>query len=88
VLFGDRSILVESAAANPSAADLTILDRLFTSEPIALALARNDDDFRLVVDRALSRYFASDEFRNVYSKWFGAPDDGALSFFRQTALPD
>ena len=36
VFFGDRSILVEAAAANPSASDLTILDRLFTSEPIAL----------------------------------------------------
>ena len=34
------------------------LDRYFTYEPLALALARGDEDFRLVVDRALSRLYA------------------------------
>ena len=46
VFFGDRSILVEAAAASPSASDLTMLDRLFTSEPIALgACARTTTTF-------------------------------------------
>jgi polar amino acid transport system substrate-binding protein len=88
VFFGDRSILVETAARSPSASDLMVLDRLFTSEPIALTLARNDDDFRLVVDRALSRFFPSADFRNLYAKWFGAPDDTVVAFFRQSALPE
>jgi polar amino acid transport system substrate-binding protein len=88
VFFGDRSILVETAAKSPSASDLMVLDRLFTSEPIALTLARNDDDFRLVVDRALSRFFPSADFRNLYAKWFGAPDDAVVAFFRQSALPE
>ena len=88
VFFGDRAILAEAAAANPSASDLIILDRVFTSEPIALSLAKNDDDFRLVVDRALSHFFASAEFRTLYAKWFGAPDDAAKTFFLQSALPD
>jgi len=88
VFFGDRPILVETATGNSSAADLIILDRLFTSEPIALTLARNDDDFRLLVDRALSLAFGSDEFRDVYGKWFGAPDDAVITFFRQSALPE
>ena len=57
VFFGDRPILLEAAAESPSAADLTVLDKLFTYEPVALTLGRNDDDFRLVVDRALSRCF-------------------------------
>ncbi len=57
VFFGDRPILLEAAAESPSAADLIVLDKLFTYEPVALTLARNDDDFRLVVDRALSRHF-------------------------------
>ena len=88
VFFGDRPILLEAAAESPSAADLTVLDKLFTYEPVALTLGRNDDDFRLVVDRALSRAFKADDFPDVYSKWFGAPDDAVLGFFRQNAMPE
>jgi ABC-type amino acid transport substrate-binding protein len=88
VFFGDRPILLEAAAGTASGSYLVVLDRLFTSEPLALALARGDEDFRLVVDRALSRLFRSTEFRDVYVKWFGEPDGSALTFFRQTALPE
>ena len=38
-----------------------MLDRSFTREPLALALRRGDDDFRLLVDRTLSRLFRSQE---------------------------
>jgi len=41
-----------------------------------------------VVDRTLSRLFASAEFRALYARWFGAPDDGTLEFFRRNALPE
>ena len=88
VLFGERPVLVEAAASSPSPNDLIILDRLFTSEPVALALARNDDDFRLVVDRALSEFFPSRDFRELYTKWFGAPDDRIVTFIRQSVLPE
>ena len=88
VFFGDRPILLDAAAGTPSGQDLVVLDRLFTSEPLALTLARGDEDFRLVVDRALSHLFRSSEFHDVYMKWFGEPNDSALTFFRQTALPD
>lgn len=88
VFFGDRPILLEAAAGTPSGSYLAVLDRLFTSEPLALTLTRGDEDFRLVVDRALSRLFRSSEFHDVYMKWFGEPTESALTFFRQTALPE
>lgn len=88
VFFGDRAILLDAAVRNPSAGDLTVLDRLFTNERLALALARGDEDFRLVVDRTLSRLYASGAIRDVYAKWFGAPDEPALTFFRLNTLPD
>jgi polar amino acid transport system substrate-binding protein len=87
VFFGDRPILMDAAAESPSASDLVVLDKQFTFEPIALALPRNDDDFRLVVDRSLSGYFASDAFIDTYVKWFGTPDAATAMFFRQSALP-
>ena len=88
VFFGDRPILYDAAEASSSAADLVVLDRLFTYEPLALALARDDEDFRLVVDRSLSRLFKSGGFKDVYVKWFGEPDDSAAIFFGLSALPE
>jgi ABC-type amino acid transport substrate-binding protein len=88
VLLGDRSILVESAQSNPQAADLIVIDRIFTTEPVALPLDRNDEDFRLAVDQALSELYRSDHFGDIYRKWFGEPDEAAMDYFRAAALPD
>jgi polar amino acid transport system substrate-binding protein len=88
VFFGDRPILMDAAATSPAAGDLTVLEKQFTFEPIALALARNDDDFRLVVDRSLSKYFQSNAFLDSYLKWFGTPDAATILFYRQNSLPN
>jgi ABC-type amino acid transport substrate-binding protein len=88
ILFGDRDILLNVAQGSKSPSDLIILDRNFTYEPLALALARGDEDFRLVVDRSLSRLFKSGQIRDLYAKWFGEPDEGDLIFFQLSALPE
>jgi polar amino acid transport system substrate-binding protein len=88
VFFGDWPILLDAATRSASASNLIVLDRLFTDEPVALALQRNDDDFRLVIDRTLSRLFVSKEMIALYVKWFGEPDSSAITFFRQTTLPE
>ena len=88
VFFGDRAILLEAAKRSPSAGDLVVLDRLFTYEPLALTLARNDDDFRLTIDKSLSGLFASKDFDDLYRKWFGEPDESVRSFFRMSVLPE
>jgi ABC-type amino acid transport substrate-binding protein len=88
VLFGDRAILLDAAAAYASSGDLMVLDRQFTYEPIAIALPRGDEDLRLIVDRALSRLFASPDIRELYRKWFGAPDVEAVAFFKMTVVPE
>jgi ABC-type amino acid transport substrate-binding protein len=85
VFFGDRPILLEAAR---SRGELAVMDRRFTDEQLALALKRGDEDFRLAVDRALSRLYGSPEFRAEYTKWFGEPDDRAAAFFRAVALPE
>jgi ABC-type amino acid transport substrate-binding protein len=88
VFFGDRAILLDAATRSAAARDLVVLDRHFTHEPLALGLARGDEDFRLLVDRTLSRLFRSKEFRDLYGTWFGEPDESALEFFRLSALPE
>jgi len=88
VLFGDRAILLDAAARSSSAHDLVVLTRQFTYEPLALASARGDDDFRLLVDRTLSRLYRSGEIAGIYTSFFGEPDANALAFFGFVALPE
>jgi ABC-type amino acid transport substrate-binding protein len=88
VLFGDRVILLEAAKRNPAAYLLTLLDRRFTNEPVALVLPRGDEDFRLAVDQKLSQTIRSDTFRGLYARWFGDFDQSTARFFRDTVLPD
>jgi putrescine:ornithine antiporter len=88
VLFGDRAILLDMAKRHAEARDLVVLDRLFTYESAALPLAAGNDDFRLLVDRALSRLYRAADFGVLYARYFGEPDDAALSFFRWNALPE
>jgi polar amino acid transport system substrate-binding protein len=86
-LFGDRPVLLDAAKRGP-ADELMVLERRFTREPLALALRRSDDAFRLLVDRSLSRLFRSPEIGPLYTTYFGAPDPGVLEFFQSVALPD
>jgi len=86
--FAERAILIDAVRRNPSGKNLTIVDRQFTYEPLALALARGDEDFRLLVDRALSKLYASTEFWGTYKKWFGEPDEATITFYRWNTLPE
>jgi len=88
VLFGERSILLDAKKHSPSAEDLIVLDRLFTYEPLALALARDDEDLRLVVDRSLSKLTLSGQIQSLYKKFFGEPDESTLTFFRLGVVPE
>ena len=86
LFFGDRA-LVLGAMDRTNSTDLVVLDRLFTREPLALALVRNDADFRLLVDRTLSQLYSSAEFRELYTKWFGELNDNTRSFFLWNVVP-
>lgn len=88
VLFGERSILLDAAKNSSASRDLLVLDRRFTFAPLAFALARDDDDFRLLVDRSLSSLSRSGETQTFYKKFFGEPDENTLAFFRVNTLPD
>jgi ABC-type amino acid transport substrate-binding protein len=88
VFFADRAILLDAAAHSASARNLTVLDRFFTHETMALALQRGDEDFRLLVDRSLSRLLQSKEIVAIYATYFGKPDEDALTFFQLSALPE
>ncbi|WP_306752338.1 amino acid ABC transporter substrate-binding protein [Paracoccus actinidiae] len=86
--FGSLPILLNAVSHSQNASTLTVLPRQFTYEPIGLVLARGDEDFRLVVNRALSHVYRDKGFRELFTQWFGTPEEALVIFFTQTVLPD
>jgi ABC-type amino acid transport substrate-binding protein len=86
--FAERAILLDAVKNHKSADDLMVLDRQFTYERLSLPIPRGDDDFRLLVDRTLSKEFESAGYQGTYAKWFGEPNEKSEAFFRWNALPE
>ncbi len=66
----DQVVLIGLALATGEPKNYSILSDLFTYEPFALAVRKNDAAFRLVADRVISDIYRSNEIRKIYSKWF------------------
>lgn len=88
VFFGERTVLLDATSRSSGADDLKVIERQFSVEPIAIGLARGDEELRLLVDRALSRLFRSEDFGTLYAQWFGTPEQNAFVFLRGNALPE
>jgi polar amino acid transport system substrate-binding protein len=88
VLFGDRANLLDAAKRSASPDGLVVLARHFRFQSVALALPRGDEDFRLAVDTALSRLYASPDFGTLYADVYGKLDPDMVNFFRMSFLPE
>lgn len=86
--FADRAILLGLTAADADPGQFVVGERLYTHEPYGLALSKRDDDFRLLVDRSLSRLYRSPEIVPILTRYFGPPEASVLSRFLMTALPE
>jgi ABC-type amino acid transport substrate-binding protein len=89
--FGDRAILAYLAAESSAPGKLRLANNYFSVEPYALALARGDGDFRLAVDRALSRIYRSGEIAAIFAHTFGdqtQPSDTLKTLYLISALPE
>jgi ABC-type amino acid transport substrate-binding protein len=86
--FADRAILAGQLRAETGSDGLAVSEKTFTHEPYALALPRGDEDFRLVIDRALSRLYRTGEVTALFERHFGAPPAEVRAFYRRTALPE
>lgn len=48
-----------------------LVSEIFSYEPYGLVMRRNDADFRLVVNRAISQIYRSGQHADIYYKWIG-----------------
>lgn len=85
--FQDRALLLD-AVTRRGGSDLVVPGRLFRRDVVAMAMRRDDDDFRLFVDGVLSRQYRSGDQAGLYTRHFGSPTQDAADFFKLVALPD
>lgn len=84
-LLGDRSVLLELANRDPSARDLVVGNRRFNHAMLALAMRRGDEDFRLLVDKTLSRLYRYGKIGAIYEQHLGKPDAATREWFQLVA---
>jgi ABC-type amino acid transport substrate-binding protein len=87
----DRFLLLSIAGSIRSSRPLRLIDEDFSVEPYALAIPRNDPDFRLAVNRSLAEVFRSGEINRVYARWlerYGQPSLLLSALYYLQAIPE
>ena len=70
----------------------SLSDETFSYEPYALMVPRNDADFRLVANRALTQLYRSGQHVQIYNKWIGRigirPSPVLVAMYQLNVLPE
>jgi len=67
----DQVVLIGLATSAKDIEKLAIARGVYSFEPFAFGVRRNDADFRLVADRVISYLYRSEEIVPIYQKWMG-----------------
>ena len=67
----DQIVLIGLALKEHDPMNFMIKSTVFSFEPFALAVRRNDADFRLIADRVISELYRSGKILAIYDKWIG-----------------
>ncbi|HET9814890.1 MAG TPA: transporter substrate-binding domain-containing protein [Xanthobacteraceae bacterium] len=70
----EDDILIAGFRANAkNPADFMLLDKAYPSDPYALMLRKDDQQFKTLVDATLAELMRSGEFEKLYTRWFERP---------------
>ena len=69
----DDILLAAQVASSKSPGDYVIGTEALSVEPYGIMLRRDDPAFKQAVDGALTRFYKTPEFKQVYDKWFLRP---------------
>ena len=67
----DQIVLIGLVVTHKDPKQFAVTDKVFSFEPFALAVRRNDAEFRLLADRVLSKLSRNSQIIKVYKQWFG-----------------
>jgi ABC-type amino acid transport substrate-binding protein len=89
---GDQIVLIGLARGSKNPEKLALAPELFSYDPLAITLPRNDADFRLTINRALAQVYRTGDITAVYQKWFGdwggRPAPLLIAVFALNSLPE
>ena len=85
--FAERMMLKHLLTSNYPSGNLVLLERIFEYAPTAMAVDREDEDFRLLVDTALSEMYRSGDIERAFEKYLGGAGDSAKKLFKIYAIP-
>jgi glutamate/aspartate transport system substrate-binding protein len=70
----EDDILIAGFRANAKTpADFRLLDKSYPSDPYALMIRKDDQQFKTLVDETLAALMRSGEFEKLYTQWFERP---------------
>ncbi len=87
----DRVILVGLVLGSGNQKSLRLSEDMYSYEPYALMLRKNDPAFRLAVNRELARLYRSEEIYAIYDRWLGVlgtPGPLLKALYFLNGLPD
>lgn len=87
----DRVILVGLVLGSGNQKSLRLSEDMYSYEPYALMLRKNDPAFRLAVNRELARLYRSEEIYAIYDRWLGVlgtPGPLLKSLYFLNGLPE
>ena len=86
--FADRALLGSLMVTAQNPGNIRLGNRLLTREIYAIAIRHGDSDLRLLVDRALTKFYRSPDFTTLLRRYFGADAAEARSQIVALAVPD
>jgi ABC-type amino acid transport substrate-binding protein len=88
----DQVVLIGEILQATDPSTYTLSREVFSYEPYALVVRRNDADFRLVANRALAQLYRTGQFEPMYDRWFGQvgvrPSPVLSAMYILQALPE
>ncbi len=70
----------------------SLLDETFSYEPYGLVVRRNDADFRLVANKAITQIYRSGQHTQIFNKWIGRigirPPPVLVAMYQLNTIPE
>ena len=88
----DQIVLIGQIIEATNPKKYSLLDETFSYEPYGLVVRRNDADFRLVANRAITQIYRSGQHIQIFNKWIGRigirPPPVLLAMYQLNTIPE
>jgi len=88
----DQIVLIGQVIGATNPKRYSLLDETFSYEPYGLVVRRNDADFRLVANRAITQIYRSGQHIQIFNKWIGRigirPPPILIAMYQLNTIPE